>query len=148
MKTIFLIFSLFSLLSCASMQPTQLEISSANYGPVPEDIKEKAIAAIGRTLIDPWSARYRFCGPFREYLRSGPVWNQNVTYGWMLCGEVNSKNRLGGYTGWQEIAVFFSNGQPFDLEWKHSAFLWCGGVPGRFITRGTESRNYGCPEIK
>lgn len=134
--------------SCATI-PTNQEFLVGDPGPALQDPNKQAMEAIGRLLIDSWSAHYRLCEPQKAYRKLPQLGGGGPTvYGWMVCGEVNAKNRSGGYNGWQPVAVFFRGGSSPEVEWKNTAFQWCGGELGGLITPGKGSTNYNCPEIK
>jgi hypothetical protein len=58
-------------------------------------------------------------------------------FGWFMCGEVNGKNRMGGYVGFRPFFVYFSptapdtvqDGAIEDSELKLVAG-WCRGLYG------------------
>lgn len=54
----------------------------------PEHIKYRS--AVSGVLLDPQSAQFR---------------NEKITEGGLYCGEVNSKNRMGGYVGFNRFIV-------------------------------------------
>jgi hypothetical protein len=62
-------------------------------------------------LIDPESARFRFnSGVSRGYLNNGLMHGGRIILsGWILTFEVNAKNRMGGYTGFQPYFCIVRN---------------------------------------
>lgn len=60
------------------------------------------VAAVKSQLVDAESAQFRNV----QKNRTLDIW----------CGEVNSKNRMGGYAGWQKFAAFAPT--PSDSAWK------------------------------
>lgn len=81
------------------------------YGPVPEwtsfrEIAEKAISA---RLVDPESARITWLSGFRK---GGfkPLLERRV-FGYVACGEVNARNRMGGYVGATTFIAVVDNGR-------------------------------------
>ena len=64
----------------------------------------KARRAVAETLKDAPSARFRLVrkGNDRDRVR--------------VCGEVNSKNGFGGYTGFQKFVYFSDTGETFILD--------------------------------
>lgn len=70
----------------------------ANQDAANSAVIEAAKAIVEYTLIDPGSAQYR---------------NLLATAAGSVCGEVNAKNQLGGYTGFQPFIVD-SEGVEFD----------------------------------
>ncbi len=63
--------------------------------------------AVARDLIDPDSARFRDPYAAKTTLTKADV-TKNVT---VVCGEVNAKNRMGGYVGFEPYAVIIENGK-------------------------------------
>lgn len=59
-------------------------------------------------LIDPNSATFR-----------NITYNDFFNKNW--CGEINAKNRMGGYTGWQEFTVSKIDGK-FRIDFENSTF--------------------------
>lgn len=108
------LMSLF-VVSCVTMrQPSQQDLNSADYGELPSDYKKQIVAYFDKNLLDPFSAIYVYCEPFKTWMGKavGPIGKReaNFTYGWALCGEVNAKNRFGGYVGGMQFFAFFSDG--------------------------------------
>ena len=72
-------------------------------GPYPQDYKEILKTHILRTYFDPYS--------LRSVSVSQPI--QGHLYfqqGWIVCLEVNAKNRMGGYIGLQRTAYLLNRG--------------------------------------
>lgn len=58
-------------------------------------------------LFDPGAAQYRFTKqPVNGWV--GDVLGDLREFGWFMCGEVNGKNRMGGYVGYEPFFVHFS----------------------------------------
>lgn len=81
------------------------------YGPEPDWPSFRKIAETGiiSRLIDPESARISWLtgirkGGFKPLL-------QGRIYGYVGCGTVNAKNRMGGYTGAQTFIVVIDQGR-------------------------------------
>lgn len=85
----------FFLIIAGCARPSAEEIASANYGPMPMNEKEIAEEWVKSQLIDPYSAQFEQVG-FRKGYTS--VFG-TTKFGWVYCGRVNAKNRMGGYTG-------------------------------------------------
>lgn len=79
----------FCIVAAVGMQPAGADTAT------PEEIA-KAQAAIVRQLIDPASAQFKIT-TIRHVGSAGAV---------VFCGFVNSKNRFGGYTGFQPFVLF------------------------------------------
>jgi len=63
------------------------------------ELKETALAAVKNQLIDPFAAQFRDIYEVRGVSQGGEPKT-------VVCGEVNSKNRLGGYVGWTKWVYF------------------------------------------
>lgn len=109
--------------ACAPSAIKPEEVASAVAAPKPSSeavARAAAVAYFSTSLFDPEAARWKFLplknsvfavsfmdrGNFAEngYIRN----HSNRAAGWFLCGFINGKNRLGGYTGDQTFFVFFS----------------------------------------
>jgi len=90
-----LIFALV-LSGCATQIPPEV-IANADYGPPPPKNYQALVkSAFSHILIDPTSPIYEFNSPRKGYITHG---TGDFYAGWLVCGEVNSKNRMGGYNG-------------------------------------------------
>lgn len=77
------------------------ERQTAHAGKLPKDYKSQIDARFAQTLIDPDSRQ---------------IEDLTFPYGGLVCGYINAKNRLGGYTGREPFyAIFSSNGELFRL---------------------------------
>lgn len=97
---------------CASAAPNAAELAAMQAAPKPssEQAAEQAVQAYFQTkLIDPTAPLYRF--PLPPTLAAVGFARARQA-GWMMCGEVNSKNRMGGYTGFDQFFVYFSPTAP------------------------------------
>jgi len=91
---------LIALTGCAT--PISKEkIANADYGlPPSENYQEVVKASFAQILIDPTSPIYEFSGtPYKGYVEQSVMLNLPEGFGWKVCGTVNSKNRMGGYSG-------------------------------------------------
>lgn len=96
------------MLSSCAHRPTPAELSSADYGPYPENYEEIVKQGMMTQLYDPYSAQYMFQGtPEKKYL-SRPL--QDVIYGWGGFVLINAKNRMGGYVGATRFYYLIKNG--------------------------------------
>lgn len=76
------------------------KIANADYGQhPPANYQEIIKQRISSMLIDPTSPIYEFSEPRKSYTKKSPVFKTNESFGWGVCGTVNSKNRYGGYVG-------------------------------------------------
>lgn len=89
---------------CAEHEPDPA--SEVPITPTPEELEqdriEEKLAKIRGLLIDGDSAKFRNV-KFSEH---------ELLHKETLCGEVNSKNVYGGYTGWQIFSLSYSSGAP------------------------------------
>ena len=105
-----------TMVGCAPKPPSQVAISSANYGTLPNDYQQKIKNHMASILKDPESARYAFEPPFKGYSQDGSLapTSGGVMYGQIVGVQVNAKNSYGGYTGNQLYVFMFSNGMMYD----------------------------------
>ena len=76
------------------------KIANADYGAKPPaNYKSIIKEEFSKILIDPTSPIYEIREPKRGYFQTAPVYGTREEFGWRVCGTINSKNRLGGYTG-------------------------------------------------
>lgn len=108
--------SSFVIAGCAPKPPSQVAISTANYGTLPTDYQQQIKNHMTSILKDPESARYTFEPPFKGYSQDGSLSSTGggVTYGQVVGVQVNAKNSYGGYTGNQLYVFMFSNGIMYD----------------------------------
>ncbi|TZG25721.1 PDZ domain-containing protein [Sphingomonas montanisoli] len=127
----------------------------ASYGPEPdwERFRELAETAVRNRLIDPDSAKFDWPHGFvkRGYT---PFWSKRI-YGYTTCALVNSKNRMGGYTGSAMFTVVIDNdqvlyteiGSPKGTDLMTSACLKAGLPPlpdvATTIASAPSKNNYG-----
>ena len=88
-----------------------------------------------RSLFDPEAARYRLPLPPTRGSRLALL-KADREFGWFMCGEINGKNRMGGYTGYKTFFVYFSptvpdtvvDGAIADIDNYGIIDGWCKGV--------------------
>lgn len=110
MRNVFHIVTVTLLIISCATPPTKQELENLNYGVPPKDetvgqIYEEAVKKI---LLDPSSIQTRNVYPPKKF------WSKHsgsLRGFWIICGEVNAKNRFGGYTGFKPEIVWFSYGQ-------------------------------------
>ena len=112
------LFGSFLLAGCLP-KPTVLtmeQIRRMDYGSYPRNHEQLIKRHLAQTLIDPHSVMYGGFSRPRKYLHVHK--NQYVAAGqisyypsYMVCARINSKNRYGGYSGWQTHAFFIKNGE-------------------------------------
>ncbi len=109
-----LIFTLFTIMGCASMnKPTPAQITNADYGSYPDNYKNIVENYMARMLFDPYSAVFsNWRGPAQGY-----IYDITGTYfGYRVCVEVNAKNRMGGYTGNKMHLFVINNGHVINQQ--------------------------------
>lgn len=99
---------LIGLVSACASAPTEQHLNAADIGPFPSNYEQLVKDNFAASLFDPYSAVYSFTNtPFRGY--SGNVFD-GANVGWIVCGTVNAKNRMGGYVGAKPFVVVISKG--------------------------------------
>lgn len=98
-----------SLIAGCSSSPSG-GLSSGNTSLAPIQYKEKVVYLVRQTFIDPYSVRdAEISKPFYQ----DKIWDGDGLMpqsSWVVCVRANGKNKLGAYTGRQNILVLF-NGQ-------------------------------------
>jgi hypothetical protein len=112
-----------TLIACTTQPPNPDEaqaMQSALKPSSPEAAQKAVKAYFDKTLIDPTAPLYRFPRPPVLGAVGGkglPGLSVNPRrVGWFMCGEINSKNRMGGYTGFQQFFVHFSPTAPDTVD--------------------------------
>ena len=88
---------------------------------------DKIKVSMSNNMIDPESAKYRDIKVYDTADRSGnPVW--------LITGQFDSKNRMGGYTGYQGffVAVNQSTSLPVAMDFEGKNPLQAGFVQGKY----------------
>jgi len=97
--------------------------SCANYGTPPVNYEEKIKQYFELVLIDPESARYRFSQPIKAYENEGLISGGKVCWlGYLVETQVNAKNQLGGYVGYQPYVVLFKSNEIYRVEKRDIAY--------------------------
>ena len=111
LSNLLIVAALVFLEGCATSIPPEV-IATADYGPPPPANYQQMIKDdFAQVLIDPTSPLYSFGSPAKGYTREAPMFGTHQAFGWRVCGTVNSKNRMGGYTGQVPFFVLFRDGQ-------------------------------------
>jgi hypothetical protein len=81
------------------------------YGPAPtwEEYRILAEADIARRLVDPESARITWLGEYHK--GEWKPFLQSRVAGYIACGSVNARNRMGGYAGAVSFVVVIDYGR-------------------------------------
>ena len=103
--------------ACAPMSSvTPEQKRTADYGKPPSKEYPNLIKNYFKPiLIDPTSPIYTFEKPQKGWDERLAGYRSNPAFGWQVCGTVNSKNRMGGYTGSVPYVVFFREGSIVDF---------------------------------
>lgn len=81
------------------IKPTNIELETASYGERPNQHKKIIENYIKSTLIDPDSAKFtNYSTPKKDWLSDNNIGGKTYL-GWLVCVDVNAKNRYGGYVG-------------------------------------------------
>lgn len=101
---------------CAPKPPSQVAISTANYGSLPTDYQQQITNHMSSVLKDPDSAKYKFEPTYKGYSQDGSMSSTKggISYGYVAPVKVNAKNSYGGYTGDQLYVFIFSGGVMYD----------------------------------
>jgi hypothetical protein len=105
-KVCLLVFSCLAIMLAGCAAPSrpltaeEVRYLSTGPGPLPNNYQEIVVAYMEEVLIDPDSARYSgWKGP--NHGTAQDLFGRNVI-GWLVCADINAKNRMGGYTGRQQ----------------------------------------------
>ena len=112
MKTRMAVSVLAALLAAGCATPiSPKKLATADYGPPPPANYEEIVKArFSRVLIDPTSPIYEIRRPHKGYTKQSSLFDTQESFGWVVCGTVNSKNRMGGYTGGAPFFTLFKGG--------------------------------------
>ncbi len=105
--------------------------------PTPDGAQAATKAYFEESLFDSGSAQYKFDQtPTQGHLTMGNI----REFGWFMCGEVNAKNRMGGYVGYRPFLVYFDPTDPNKVrdgsidsggdDDLHMTANWCRGLYG------------------
>lgn len=111
MKKIITIFMIILLSGCA-MTDSSVKPNENNFGIKPSITEKDVHVLYELELIDPVSAIYKLGDVKKGFLTSGFTGSGDIIWqGYYSKILINSKNRLGGYVGWQPRIVFYKNGK-------------------------------------
>lgn len=98
--------------------PTAAETAQADYGQYPTNYEAVVKESLYKSLIDPNSAMYDDWRVSKSYFY--PRNSKLPTYAYLVCFQINAKNRMGGYTGWKSEGLFIRNGIAYDGFSSHA----------------------------
>lgn len=98
---------------CNHIPPSAEELANANFGSVPGDYQNRIKSEMELSLFDSESARYKFGLPFKARTCMGGCWQ----FGHGVFFSVNSKNRYGGYVGYEGYSAFFKPDGTMIIDW-------------------------------
>ena len=114
MKKIILI-AVILMAGCSStiqpIEPDTRPFDASGYGPPPENYENAIKQLMGQVLFDPYSAVFNFSTPPKQGWFVG---GDPFRYGYIVCAQINAKNRMGGYSGQKTYMYFFENGKLTD----------------------------------
>lgn len=108
MKTFLYLLIPLVIAGCATA-PTPEQLAAADYGPRPDNYEDLIKAHYSKVLFDPYSAVFEMYPPLKGWLAGQP--GGSPWFGWIVCGTVNAKNRMGGYVGAQPFFAAIKYGQ-------------------------------------
>jgi hypothetical protein len=127
------------LCACTPNPPTDAELQTMRTAVRPSS-PEAAQAAVRayfeKSLFDPAAAQYRFSMP---PIMGRATVQEMRKFGWFMCGDVNGKNRMGGYGGYRPFFAHFAPSQPDKVDDATIADTsetlpvlngWCRGLYG------------------
>ncbi len=106
------------------------------YGLYPQDYKTQIKKYMRDTLTDSDSAKYEQFSIPRKLQLSVEVATSAVTlFGYLICVDINAKNRYGGYTGFKTHYVYLEN-----VEFTGNVIASAGN---NFISNAMEDMTWG-----
>lgn len=84
---------------------------------------ETAISLLRERLVDPESMRFKWTSGFEWGYLKKPL--QRRDHGWIACGELNAKNRMGGYNGFLPIYAFIRDDGGVQTGWTSDFISTC-----------------------
>lgn len=105
--------------------PTAEQISAMKdaLGSLPDDYQKKVEDFIGESLVDPYSAVYKFYEAEGGYLELGDEEHRNFFPGYLVKVSVNAKNRMGGYAG-PEVHFILIKNEYIQIVSPHQLSSW------------------------
>lgn len=109
----FVVVAMTLVAACAS-PPTDDHVRAADTGPYPSNYEQIVKDNFATSLFDPYSAVFNFTRLPTKGYGGSPI--DGAKIGWLVCGTVNAKNRMGGYVGVKPFFVVISNGAVIHRE--------------------------------
>mgnify|MGYP005851583673 CR=1 FL=1 len=108
------------LVGCASGPPTAEQFANADYGtPITQtDAEAKATALVRTFLKDPDSALFDWDQVERGWVRDVSLFGGELSFGYILRGQINARNGFGGYTGYKPYLFMFKNGEIVEVSFQ------------------------------
>lgn len=92
--------------------PTDEEIDKASYGEKPTQYKQRIETYVKSSLIDTESAQFtNYSEPKKDWLAKFEGFGGVKYFSWLVCVEVNAKNRYGGYVGRKPYFFIFQGNE-------------------------------------
>lgn len=110
-------------LSGAGLAKTPPQPPEPQSHPSWKEVGEVGINLLKTGLFDPSSAQIRFVSGFRwGFLK--PLIGKR-TFGWVACGNLNAKNRMGGYVGEEGFVLFVTEAGSIQVAKKNESVSSC-----------------------
>lgn len=110
------------------IEPTKEYLSNYDYGQPPVNYKKTIEEYVKSMLIDPDSAQItHYSIPSKDWLSDNDIGGNTYT-GWLVCADINAKNKFGGYAG-RKLYTFVFNSEKIifsqsDVNFKMVADGW------------------------
>lgn len=108
MRKLFVSISVSLLAACATAPAHVATLADFSDPPSRDAFFTAAEAAVRDRLVDPESARFEWPNPVTRTTWRVPF--GPVVAGYATCGQVNARNRMGGYAGRTAVSVVFNHG--------------------------------------
>lgn len=92
------------------------------------DVRDKGLSGITSTLYDPTSVVVNWSSGF-AWGFTKPIIGRR-TYGWVACGTLNAKNRLGGYVGATPFWIMADASGAVTSAWVNQSMSSCDAGTG------------------
>ena len=107
-KSALLLAAILMVSGCAT-GPTPEQLAAADHGPPPPaNYRAMIMDELALQLSDP-APVIKVGEPGRGHIPTSWLYQSTLSFGWLVCGVHNSRNKFGGYTGWKFFLVLFKN---------------------------------------